>query len=488
MKSPLSYLPRLWANWITLLGSVMAVTSATAIAMFLLAEFLMGGPNPYSHTLIVVGLPGFFILGLLIIPVGLFIERRRLAKQGAPDAIPEAFRKAMAEPRARRLMLFFFFASLANVVVLGLGGTQAIGYMDSPKFCGTTCHVTMEPEWVTYKDAKHSRVACVQCHIGEGAPSETKAKINGVSQVWHVITNTVSRPIPTPIENLRTARETCAHCHSPERYIGNKLKVFPHFTPDKDNTPTYNVLTLQVGGGDSKGRKAEGIHHHASEKNEVRYEYLNRERTQIGKITVLDEGKVVAEYLPSEKSRSLPVLGEQLMDCVDCHNRPTHVFDPSPRAAVDRVMGEGRLDAKTPWLAKAAADLLAAKDVPEGGGEAYFRKALDTSYATNWPDVKPSAAALDHAAATLADVYAHNVFPKMAVTWGTHRSRLGHHNDFDKDAEIGCFRCHDDEHVKTTTDGKKVKLDQDCEKCHDQIATGEDPAGFASDLKQLLPK
>jgi hypothetical protein len=54
-----------------------------------------------------------------------------------------------------------------------------------------------------------------------------------------------------------------------------------------------------------------------------------------------------------------------------------------------------------------------------------------------------------------------NVWPKMAVTWGTYKMHLGHQNEAEG---YGCFRCHDDEHQ--TELGKTIS--QSCDLCHDE--------------------
>jgi hypothetical protein len=253
---------------------------------------------------------------------------------------------------------------------------------------------------------------------------------------------------------------------------------------------------LRVGGRSETTKRYEGIHWHVSDRAQVRYEVLDRERTKIGKISVFDQGKLVAEYEAPKANRNLPVLDVRTMDCVDCHNRPTHVFDSRPSDAVDRAMSEGLLDRKVPYLAGAAAQALRTPDVPREGAAARLQAALADIYRTSHPDVKLPPAALEQAGRTLADLYARNVYPQMKIGWGTHKNHLGHGGDPDAERDpgeadaqpVGCFRCHDLEHERKLPNGKTEAMSQDCELCHEAIGRGEDPAKLDEKIRQLLPR
>jgi hypothetical protein len=240
---------------------------------------------------------------------------------------------------------------------------------------------------------------------------------------------------------------------------------------------------MRVGGRDPKTHEYGGIHWHVSSNARIEYEQLDGKRSKIGTIRVYDGDKLVSEYLPREQDRGLKVVEKRTMDCVDCHNRPTHVFDESPAAAVDRAMAGGQLDAKTPFLVATSRAVLSS---PPSDGN--FRAALEAAYRSSHPDVKVEPATLDQAGKALAELYSRNVYPKMNVSWGTYRSRLGHKHEGDKGDEIGCFRCHDNEHEKRLASGGTKRLRQSCEECHEQLVAGEDPAKLEAELKQLLPR
>jgi hypothetical protein len=123
----------------------------------------------------------------------------------------------------------------------------------------------MEPEYVMYMRSPHARVACVDCHIGPGASWFVRSKISGLRQVYAVLAKTYSRPIPTPVEHLRPSRETCEQCHWPEKFHGDKLKIFTHYDNDRNNTKRFTALLLKIGGPDAFGARASGIHWHVSQ-------------------------------------------------------------------------------------------------------------------------------------------------------------------------------------------------------------------------------
>ena len=72
-------------------------------------------------------------------------------------------------------------------------------------------------------------------------------------------------------------------------------------------------------------------------------------------------------------------------------------------------------------------------------------------------------ALVESSGAAVQAIYLRNIFPDMKVTWGTHPNHIGH-EDF-----LGCFRCHDDNHV--SKDGKTIS--QSCDTCHNLLAQDE---------------
>jgi hypothetical protein len=463
-----SWLPKLWTNWITLLGSVLTTLAGLALGLFIVVDLAAPGKNPYTSSFFILALPLWFGVGLLLIPLGLWLNRRQ--NPVAPGLVEKAFETALQDKTARNRILFVAALTVVNVMFLGFAGKASIEYMDSPKFCGTACHTVMQPEWSAYQQSPHANVACTECHIGAGTTSYLAAKVNGVGQVLKLATSSYHRPIlpPAPLH-----ADTCTGCHS-KRVIGDKLKIYPHYKADKDNTPIYNALVLHV--GSSRSGEARGIHRHANPDVEITYQLL--ENARIGTVTLREQGKLVGEYrVPSTHDKP---LGERRMSCLDCHNRPTHIFDASPAAAVDRAIAAGRLDPKIPNLAQISAELLTRSDGRRADAEAFFTSQVSEAYRA-----KQLAITGEQAAATgkvLAEIYRMNVYPELNLGWGTYRSNLGHQGDG------GCFRCHDNEHVMKQADGSEKKLSQDCDSCHERVAVDEDPKNLDDTTKLLLPR
>ena len=116
-------LTRLWTNWITILGSVIATLSGFAIFLLLGSELAEVKENAYSSSFLLLSLPVLFAGGLILIPIGLFIERRRRARQARQsvaspeDPVAAAFRTAIENRSARRRILFLAFATVANIEI-----------------------------------------------------------------------------------------------------------------------------------------------------------------------------------------------------------------------------------------------------------------------------------------------------------------------------------------------------------------------------------
>jgi NapC/NirT cytochrome c family protein len=474
-------LPRLLANWITLLGSIIATVSGLAILVLLVVGLVVPRANPYLSVLVFILLAASLVLGLVLIPVGLYVDRRSGKAPG--DALQVAFETALGDRSARRRLLFLALATIVNIGVFAVLAQKTISYMDSAKFCGTACHVVMQPEWDAWNRSPHSNVACVECHIGPGASGVAKAKWNGVHQLFGFVAQKFDRPVVAGPEHLLPAKDTCQLCHAPQRFFPDRIKVFPHYTPDKDNTPKFNAMLLRIGGLNPRTEKYEGIHWHANPDNQVKFEFLDPERTKVGKVTVSNQGKLVAEYLPPGPPQQ--AAGVRTMDCIDCHNRATHIFLETAKKAVDRAIYFGALDPKVPFIAQVSAELLSQTEQPREGVEERFQTAVAAAYQKEHPEVKVDPAKLAETANILARLYQRNIYPTMKLGWNVHRSNLGHHAE--GQTNPGCFRCHDREHEATLPDGRKKKLSQECDLCHTGLAFDEDPAKFDDTLSAMLP-
>jgi hypothetical protein len=456
--------------------------SALTIIFLLLTGWAGSGKNIYTAGAMLFALPALFVLGLLMIPLGVWIDHKRRPDAKRYATLGEAVAAVFQTRHGRRKVGVILGLTVVNVLIIALVGHNAKAYMDSPGFCGTACHSVMEPEYDTYVASPHARVACVDCHIGPGASFAVKSKIDGLRQVWKTWWNTYQRPVPTPVHTLRPSRDTCEHCHWPDKFHGKKIVSDTHIDTDKDNSLTVSVLVLNVGGYDEATGKYEGIHWHVSRDHEVRYEALDEKREVIGKITVYEKGKVIKVYdrVTKEGEKALPVVETRIMDCIDCHNRPTHIFDQTPADALDRAFGDGRLDRSVPYLCEVAEPLLARGDLSRADAHTRFRADLEAAYREKHPDSMPDAAALDKAGSALADIWLYNIYPDRGVTWGTYPTNIGHQSETPE--RHGCWRCHGPTHK----DAEGHSLSQSCTLCHEPLAMDDDPEDLDDSTKVLI--
>ncbi len=466
--SPIVFLS---SNPLSLIGVVLVTTAAVLWVFLLPTLFGHGTNNPYLGIPIFLLLPGLFIFGLILIPIGIALRRRSRRQQGLPvTSIPEL---SLQSPELRRLLIFIGAASFVNVVIAAQWGYSTVNYMDSAQFCGLTCHKVMQPEYTAYRNSPHENVECAGCHIGPGASWFVKSKLSGVRQVFAVAFNTYSRPIPSPVENLRPARETCEQCHWPARFSGDVFTVKTSYGNDQDNQATSTVLLMKVGGRTWRG--SQGIHGvHLADGARMDYVATDRQRQTIPQVTyTAPDGKVTVYTSASSKPTPADLAkGEKrTMDCVDCHNRPTHAFQ-LPERAVDAAMARGQISPKLPFIKKQAVAVLRANYPDRDTGARQIAASLDQFYRTNYASVASSNASdLKNAISAIQAIYLRNIFPDMKITWGTYPSNIGH-MDFP-----GCFRCHDGDHQ--SADGRMIP--NDCSTCHDLLAVDEkDPKVLSS--------
>jgi hypothetical protein len=450
-----SYLSLYGRHWITRFGASLATVAFFMTVLLGVIDGLGIIHGPYVGIVAFLVMPAFFVTGLVLIPIGSFIRRRRGVGPDTEMPVVDLNRADM-----RRQVLVIVGLSVLNVLLLSYVSYAGIHHMDSVGFCGTACHTVMEPEFTAYQGSAHSRVACVSCHIGPGAPWFVKSKLSGLWQVVAVATDIYPRPIPSPVENLRPSRDTCEQCHWPQRFTGDRVRVIRKHADDETSTPLSTVLVLHVGGG-TGGRGIHGWHLDANA--ETTYAAEDEQRQKIPWVQVRrSDGTVVTYKSPSTKLTDAQIaeLPKRRMDCIDCHNRPTHTFQ-MPDQAVDEALTSGRLDRTMPYIRKLGIEVLQASAA--AGGEQTIEPAVRRFYAERYPEIAADTARVQKAAAVLRELRARNVFPRMNVGWGTYPINVGH------ERWPGCFRCHDGEHV--STDGRTIR--QDCEVCHATLAVEE---------------
>jgi hypothetical protein len=463
----LSPLVHLSNNWLSLAG-VVVVTTATIFWLFLLPTTLRGEMrNPYNGILAFLLLPAFFFVGLALIPLGIYLRNRRERSRGLyPATFPPLNFKNL---EFRRLLVFIGVTTFANLIIASQLTYGAVSYMETVSFCGQTCHTVMQPEFTAYQSSPHSRVECVQCHIGPGESWFVRSKLSGIRQVFAVTFHTYETPIPTPVHNLRPARETCETCHWPQKYGADRLVIFNKYGDDEKNSLVKTVLLLKIGGGN----RGIGIHGtHLGPGVRIRYGHSDPARQTIPWVeyNAPDGAKTVyrAEGAPADGKG----LSIREMDCMDCHNRPSHSYK-LPERAVDEAMFGGDISADLPFVKKKGVEILRQSYPTQREAAARIPAALADYYRQTYPAIYAERKTqITQSAHKLAAIYGQNVFPEMKVTWGTYPNNIGH-TDFP-----GCFRCHDNSHA--STDGRSVT--QDCNACHNLLAMEDAAPKILTDL------
>lgn len=362
-------------------------------------------------------------------------------------------------PRPRRSKVYFLmFAGAISIGLLVMGVYQMVEFMDTDAFCGRLCHDVMYPEYTVYQDSPHSRVNCVACHVGSGADYLVRSKLSGIPQIIATLTANYPRPIPTPVRNLRPARDTCEQCHRPERFAGDLVRTHTTYQTDEVNTPRVDTRVLRVGGGELG--EARDIHWHVGA--DVWYLPMDKSRLEIGWVGVeLPDGGFVEYIDPARTGEITPKRIEsekRLMDCMDCHNRATHVFR-SPEELVDAAMVQGRIDVGLPFIKREAVKAL---DPPKSSLEEAYRRVdeIKQFYQSNYPEIYSTrGAAIDRTIVELRNVARLTTFPDMKVTSKTYIDHMGHQTS------PGCLRCHG--RLVERTDGSQARpIDASCDSCH----------------------
>jgi hypothetical protein len=441
-------------HWISASGGVLAVAALFSFALLVWIDFTQGDKNPYLGIFTYLVAPGFLIAGLALVFFGAWAQRRWAQKHAGVTS--DKWRLDFSNAAQRRALVLFGSGAIGFVMLSAFGSYQTYHYSESVQFCGEVCHRAMNPEFVTYQRGAHARVDCVDCHIGSGAQWFIKAKINGTHQLISYTLNNYNRPIATPIKNLRPAQDICEKCHWPEKFHGSIDVNFDHTLTDKANTPFSVRLLLQVN-TTRPGSPAGGIHWHVNRNEKVEYYASDEKRQTIPwmRVTNLTDGTTRIYRTVAFKTEP-PATEIRTMDCMDCHNRPAHVF-PTANDAVEKSFATGALSLNLPSLKREAVkamlqkEIVTAEDAPAKIADYLSKKYADA------PEL----------AATIAEVqriYATTIFPERKADWRVYPNNIGH-----KDWP-GCFRCHDDKHQ--TAQGQTVRA-SDCNACHIILAQGK---------------
>jgi nitrate/TMAO reductase-like tetraheme cytochrome c subunit len=449
--------PQIVYNPITLTGVAISAVSFGLILFLFLLELLGNEPHPYMGIVAFLILPAFLIIGLLLIAYGIINERIR-EWRGKPrfGDLPVI---NLNDPRQRIMLTTFFVGTILLLMFSAFGSYKAYEYTESDEFCGTICHEVMQPEYSAYLNSPHSRVGCVKCHIGSGANWFVKAKISGTYQVYSVLFNKYSRPIPTPVRELRPAEGTCEQCHSPQHFFTEIKYEADYYLSDESNTKSSISMLLKIGGGKSELGRAEGIHWHMNIANRIYYIHTDTLRSVIPWVKLEDNNGKEIIYRSTEvpfDEKDYTEENFRRLDCIDCHNRPSHIFQPSEKS-VNLSLSLDRIDVTLPYIKSVAVDVLETKYSSKKIGLDSIEIRLKEFYKVNYPEISDSKqTSINNSITEIKRLYERNYFPAMNVSWRSFPNHISHLYD------SGCFRCHDGKHV--SEEGKTIS--KDCKLCH----------------------
>jgi NapC/NirT cytochrome c family, N-terminal region len=469
-------LPKSFYNLTSFIGATLVAICLFLMAFMFIIGFFYSDSSSYLGLFTYVIFPVFLVIGLFLIPIGMFFnvkKKKSYLDKGWPIV-------DLNKTSTRNALIVFGIGTLFFMFLTSIGSYEAFHYSESVEFCGTLCHEVMEPEHVAYQYSPHARVACVDCHVGEGADWYVRSKLSGLRQVYHAIKKDYPRPIPTPIVDLRPAQETCERCHWPEKFYARQLRNFKHYLANKENSEWNLSMQMKIGPSHSAMGLSEGIHWHINPK--VNIEYIPKDYTRMKipwiKYTNIETGEINI-YQDSENVLSEEEIAKgdiRGMDCIDCHNRPSHHYY-APSEFVDNAMVSGDIPKDLPSIKKVAMKVLHKEYNNRDSAKMQIEEYIWKYYNKKHKDlVTTDSDKIEKAIDGIMTGFNKNIFPEMKVTNKSYPSFLGHKmND-------GCFRCHNGTHVNE--DGKSIS--RDCNLCHDIVLQGKTGEEEFSSIKEFL--
>jgi len=472
-------LPPSSKNWLTIIGSIIAGINLLLIILLFIISTIFNKGDTNLGLFIYVILPGFMIMGLILIPVGMLRERKRQLKS-EPDEIGRFPKIDLNDQKHRNAFIIFTITTIIVLFLSTMGSFEAFHITESVEFCGTLCHEVMEPEHVAYQNSPHANVLCVECHVGSGASWYIKSKLSGLHQVIAVTTNSFPRPIATPLHDLRPARETCEKCHWPQKFYARSLWTNKYFLADSLNSEWDIILQMKTGPEYSGLGLKEGIHWHINPAVNIEYISENDKRENItyvkytnktsGEVTIYrnDENPVTDSLIAASTTRT--------MDCIDCHNRPSHNYK-SPTSYFDKAMLTGDVSSNIPFFKKAAMSVLSAKFSTKDTAMLLIEQGITDFYKTDYSDYyAKNTDLITSSIASVKKAFSQNTFPEMKVSYDLYPEHIGHLET------NGCFRCHNNSFK--AENGRVIS--KDCNMCHTIVGQGNPGKMEYSTIKDSL--
>lgn len=472
----LSFFKGITRSRISLIGAMMTTISFPFLLGLVIIDSWMHIDNPYFGAIVYMVLGPIFIAGLAMVFIGLFfLKGKEEVRLFTLAYLQEHFADETRFNRVRKLIFLGVLLTSVNFVIFSLLGYSGYHYMESNSFCGQFCHTVMAPEYTAYQNSPHSRVKCVECHIGSGATWFAKSKISGARQLAAVAFNTYPRPIHTPVHGLRPARDTCEQCHRPDKFHGDKLTIIDHYDEDETSTHTQTVMLMKIGSAGSGTDKPHGIHWHVANENSISYK-ADPNRLLIPEVTLNRADGTTIVYRSEDTAGTITEekleLEDRVMDCIDCHNRPTHIYR-SASDAIDEEIKKGSINRDIPFIKQQAIEAINKEYPSQKAAMEDIASNLNNWYRENYPDIDQKL--VSNSITGIQNAYGLNVFPEMKIKWDTYTNHIGHGEDF----EIGCHRCHDGMHE--SENGEVIS--SDCNTCHTILAEGEENPEILQSLR-----
>lgn len=475
-------LPRSYYNPVSLLGSILASVSFLIILFFLISQLLFDiqeDSGSYVGLFVYIVLPLFLIIGLILIPVGMSRRSKRLKREGDKGTM-KGIVLDLTDQRQWNAVAIFIIVTIFFLLLTGIGSYRAFHYTESNEFCGTLCHKVMEPEWVAYQGSAHARVTCVECHVGEGADWYVRSKLSGLYQVYSVLFEKYPRPIETPIRNLRPAQETCERCHWPDKFYSYRIENEKHYLADSANTEWNIQLKMKIGSEHGAQGLLEGIHWHINPDVKIEYVASDDKREFIPWVryinTATNDTVIFHDIYESIDPEALDTLEVRVMDCLDCHNRPSHHYLP-PQEFTDMLIAAGEIPVELPEVKLLAMQVFNTPFSTRDSGNMIIEQSVKEFYSSGYPGIMADRGELvDRAVDGFKTGFAKNFFPEMKVSWDHYPNQIGH-IEFN-----GCFRCHNGNHENE--EGEVIS--RDCNLCHTILGQGTIDNYMTTSIDQSL--
>jgi len=460
-------LPSSFYNLISYSGAAIASIASFMFVFLYVLSSISTIEKAYVGIVIFIVIPIFIILGLLLIPIGMIRQTVLRKKKGELPAFGFPVLN-LNSPQHRNATIIFAVGTLIFFFFSALGSYEAYHFTESVTFCGTLCHQVMQSEYMAYQSSPHARVTCAECHVGAGANWYVKSKLSGTYQVYATLTNVFPRPIPTPIKNLRPARETCEECHWPQKVYGKQQRLEIHYLPDENNTRWQIDMLMNTGGGNPGLGQSSGIHWHINPEIQIEYVATDEKRQQIPRVTMTNRStKEKIVYSSTEATVDESEMAKQpirVMDCIDCHNRPSHMYR-EPLEFINMALASGVVDSSLPFVKRIAVQACTQDYATTEGAMDSIAKQIREYYSAEYPEVAIGKVdAIEKSILGIQKAFSQNIFPEMKVRWDNYVDHIGHMTS------PGCFRCHDDKHVSES--GRIIS--RDCNLCHGISAQGTD--------------